>query len=274
MNLFGQHSVLELDSYTEKQISGILQVFQQRTGYKPDLGDPKTLNEKILWRKLNDRRSLLVTLTDKVEAKKWILGRSEIEAIPDLEESDIQYPFILKPNTNSGKSQLVRNTEEYGKALVVMERCRRTPYGQSKGEWAYAHVEFQTLYEPLLTDVVDLKLYCFHGRVEVICIPTPSAKLKAVESKGNSFFDRSGQLLPFRIAKWPPGLSEVPPEIDLERVVRQAERLVDGLDFVRLDLLHTLTALYLGEFTWYPGAGHTVFAPREYDRKLGELWSL
>lgn len=47
-------------------------VFRIKMGYKLDLDNPKTFNEKLQWLKLYDRNPLYTTLVDKYEVRKYI----------------------------------------------------------------------------------------------------------------------------------------------------------------------------------------------------------
>jgi hypothetical protein len=60
----------------------------------------------------------------------------------------------------------------------------------------------------------------------------------------------------------------------LAEMITAAEKLGEGLDFVRADFYDTGARVYFGELTTYPGAGREHFRPKEYDRLLGERWKL
>ena len=64
--------------------------FYIRMGYKLDLDNPKTLNEKLQWLKLYDHRPEYSTMVDKYEAKKFI---SDIIICPDCSPPKL-YPFF------------------------------------------------------------------------------------------------------------------------------------------------------------------------------------
>ena len=49
-------------------------IFRARLGYKLDLNNPKTFNEKIQWLKLYDRQPTYVTMVDKLLAKDYVAG--------------------------------------------------------------------------------------------------------------------------------------------------------------------------------------------------------
>jgi hypothetical protein len=57
-------------------------------------------------------------------------------------------------------------------------------------------------------------------------------------------------------------------------MIDAAQKLGDGLDFIRADFYDTGARVYFGELTNYPDAGRGHFRPKEYDRLLGQCWKL
>lgn len=47
-------------------------LFPLRTGYKLNLKNPQTFNEKLQWLKLNNRKPEMVKMVDKVDAKEYV----------------------------------------------------------------------------------------------------------------------------------------------------------------------------------------------------------
>jgi hypothetical protein len=61
-----------------------------------------------------------------------------------------------------------------------------------------------------------------------------------------------------------------PPHLD--EMIRCAEILGDGLDFLRVDL-YDAGKVYFGEMTVYPSAGGEFYDPKR-NRHFGSLWNL
>jgi hypothetical protein len=55
-------------------------------------------------------------------------------------------------------------------------------------------------------------------------------------------------------------------------MLRYAETLADGFDFIRVDLYDTADRVCFGELTVTPGGGASVLSPLEFDRDLGAMW--
>jgi hypothetical protein len=59
-----------------------------------------------------------------------------------------------------------------------------------------------------------------------------------------------------------------------KEMVRVAESLSQGIDFIRVDLYSVGGRIYFGELTCYHGGGLIRLSPRRYDFLLGEKWTL
>lgn len=53
-------------------------------------------------------------------------------------------------------------------------------------------------------------------------------------------------------------------------MIKLAEKLSEGIPFVRIDFYENNGQVYFGEFTFFPGGGMEEFTPIEWDYKLGE----
>ena len=89
--------------------------FHKVLSYWPDIKNPRSLNEKILWKKIYDRNPLLPITADKYQARSYIkdvLGERTAKEIliPLLYVTDkpntipfekLTAPYIIKPNHSS-----------------------------------------------------------------------------------------------------------------------------------------------------------------------------
>lgn len=105
-------------------------------GYKLDLKNPKTFNEKLQWLKLYDHNPLYTTLVDKLRVKDWVaekIGAQYViptlavwESAEDIDISKLPDQFVLKCNHDSGSVVICKDKatfnfvaakEKLGKAL-------------------------------------------------------------------------------------------------------------------------------------------------------------
>ena len=86
--------------------------FQARLGYKLNLENPITFNEKIQWLKLHDRRQDYIKMVDKIEVKKYvsrIIGEKHIienygiySDFDSIDFNSLPNRFVLKCSHDSG----------------------------------------------------------------------------------------------------------------------------------------------------------------------------
>ena len=58
----------------------------------------------------------------------------------------------------------------------------------------------------------------------------------------------------------------------LSKMIDAAEKLSDGMSFVRVDLYEINGQPRFGELTFYPASAAEIFDPPEYDCFVGSYW--
>jgi len=278
-------------------------------GYYPNLKNPQSFNEKVLWKKIYDRNPLLPVITDKYRAREYlksILGKVEAEKIlvplfylTDKPETipfdDLLDEFVIKPNHESGKIILAENIEEQRKYIVIEGQrttifpdCRATrneiikickrwlsmSHGFYKHEWAYQKIKRKILIEKLLRNnngkmPEDYKFHIFHGKCYSILVIY------------DKFIDK-------KVARYTPDWvylhynikednklesSKEKPE-NLKCMINLAELLGNPFDYIRVDLYLVDRQVYFGELTNYPTSGHAPFIPAPLDFVWGSQWKI
>ena len=262
-------------------------MFRFNHGYAMPWHDAQTLNEKIQWLKLNDRRSDYGEWADKWTVRDLVASRiGEEHLVPllargarfeDIDWSALGPPFMVKPSHLSGSTRAFAAGEHVDLGTLASE-CRhwlKQRYGRRSREWQYGLVEPSILVEELLampdgTDVLDYKLHCLDGRATFIQVD-----LDRRTDHRRNLYDRDWNLLPFTWSicvgdrpLWPNGAA-VPKPARLNDLIRLSETLAEGFPYVRLDWYVIGTALYFGEATFHPGAGYERILPRSWDIELG-----
>lgn len=262
-------------------------LFKKRMGYKLDLKNPKTFNEKLQWLKLYDRNPEYTKMVDKIQAKEYvskIIGPEHI--IPTLgvwnDPSEINYDelpdqFVIKCNHNSGTGMYICKDKSKMDINAVNEGLRKGlnenfyKYGR---EWPYKNVKPRIIAETLLSEsnfeLYDYKLMCFGGKVKCtfVCSERHSGDGLKV-----TFFDNEWKRLPF-IRTYPSSSSEISKPKHFSEMIKYAEILGKDLPFVRVDFYEINDIVYFGELTFYPGCGFEGFKPIEWDLKLGDYINL
>lgn len=257
-------------------------------GYKPNIDNPESFNEKIQWMKLYYHDRAMTTCADKYAVRQYVAKKIGPEYLLDLvyekpftRVEDINFDelpdkFVLKTTNGSGTNIICSNKSELdvdeakAKLNQWLDRSRSLYY--MSFEWAYKNIKPQIICEKFIDQMdglKDYKLLCMNGRVEYIfvCSERDSGKLKI------DWFDRDWNLLPFtRVYKNNPKTPKKPD--NLSEMIKVAEKLADGFPFVRIDLYNPGGKIKFGEMTFYPGNGMEWFDPVEWDYTLGAAMTL
>jgi hypothetical protein len=280
--------------------------FQKSLGYRPDLENPKTLQEKILWRKLYEDMSEAVQLADKVAARdyvrevageKYLIEAYQIVAdADDIDFGVLPRSFVLKNNRASGTNMIIHDkvTLDTDSIRRILNSMLRFEYGRRLGEHWYAAMPPRVIVERLLVDQetvipVDYRFHVFHGKAEFVQVM--SAKrfsedmLPNVASVGQKYVDSHDSVVANYTLDWQPApfrfrtrtgpvpLIRKPGAAD--DMVAVAEKLAGGWGYVRVDLYCIDDKdVYFSEMTFAPNAGLFGFVPESYNEFFGNLWDI
>lgn len=280
---------LILPLLTDKQLVKLK--FRWHMGYAIDLKNPKTLNEKINWLKLNDRTSLQTQCSDKYMVREYVrekIGDTYLvplyfatkkanEIIPaNLPDT----PCIIKTNHDSGGGFFVRdrstqNWEQIRENLSA--RLKHNYYTYSR-EWQYKNIEPRIIVEKLLEDKdgnipFDYKVHCFNGKVRMISVDMGRGTEQHYRNWYNSNWEREK-------FKWSSpkahGKSTDPSDIDpekpktLKEMIRLSELMAEAFTYVRVDWYDVDGVLYFGELTFHHDGGFRPIIPQKWDEILGK----
>ena len=260
-------------------------VFYQIHHYRPDFNIPKTFSEKIFSRMLFDRRSILTTLSDKFLVRNYVrekIGEEYLIPLLWTGTNPEEIPFSLLPDkfvikTNHGSGAIFIANNKY--TINQLELKRMLNYWLRKNfclnsnigiEWAYKNIPPRILVEQYLDEdgkpPKDYKFFCFSGRVEYLLITYDRFGYHREKHFTKEFvpldlWNGSDQF---------PGPFNLP--INYDKMIKIAEKLSVGFDFVRVDLYDIKGKIYFGELTFYPAGGLASFVPREWDYIFGEKW--
>lgn len=266
--------------------------FRLSVGRKLDLKNPKTLNEKLQWLKLYNRREKHITLVDKYAARDYIaktLGEEYLipllgvwDSPEEIDFDSLPDKFVLKCNHNSGGGMCVckdKSKLDVKKAKSKLATGLKEKYFYSGREWPYKHVKPRIVGEKYMTDspdvdcFTDYKFYCFGGNVDsvMVCIERNTGNPKFY------FFDKDWQLKRYnkRGKEAPEGFTLPKPE-NMDKMFQIAETLSKDCEapYVRVDLYNSNGKIYFGELTFYPDSGFDPNRLPETDLYFGSLTKL
>lgn len=268
------------EKYSDREY--IEKLFYYQVGYKPNLDNPQSYNEKIQWLKLNDHNPLYTKLVDKVDAKDYVakvLGSYDniiptiavYERVEDIDFDKLPNQFVLKCSHDSGTVFVCDDKTKFDKEKCFSRLRERLNFNYFYGnrEWPYKDVPHRIICEQYMSDgsgkgLVDYKFFCFDGVPKMVYVG--SAR---VGSQELDHFDMDFNLLPFE--RYFHHAKETPTKPkNFDEMRKIAEKLSKGFSHVRVDLYDINGKIYFGELTFHPGAGFRPFYPVEWDYKVGE----
>lgn len=275
-------NIIKMDdrTYIEK-------LYRLSIGKKLNLDNPKTFNEKLQWLKLYNRKPEYTKMVDKYEVRKYISEKIGDEYLIPLigvydkfEEIDfdkLPEQFVIKCNHDSGSTIICKNKDEFDYKLCMkkINKALKRNYFYLGREWPYKNVKPKIIIEKYLgvdgrTEIVDYKFMCFNGRVKCsfVCLDRDKSEGLKVD-----FYDLQWKKMPFQ-RHYPNSNRDIEKPKNYNLMIKLAEKLAEGIPFVRVDFYEIDGKVYFGELTFFPGGGMEEFEPEEYDEILGNMIEL
>ena len=106
----------------------------------PNIIKPETFNEKIVYRILFDRRSILTQLADKAAVRSYVESRLGSEILPKshylttnpatIPFDELPDSFVVKPTHASGLVQIITDKRSLNRAELI-ETCQQIARSKS-----------------------------------------------------------------------------------------------------------------------------------------------
>lgn len=260
-------------------------MYRSQIGKKLNLTEPKTFNEKLNWLKLYDRKPEYTTMVDKHEAKQYVAERiGQEHIIPTLgvwdsfDEIDLESlpdQFVLKCTHDSGGLVICKDKSklDIAKAKRKIEASLKRNYYLHCREWPYKNVVPRIIAEAYMEDanqpngLRDYKFYCFNGQPRFLYV---SEGLEDHSTAKISFLNIDWSFAPFRRSDYRP-FDELPPKPEkFDQMCALAQRLSEGIPFLRVDLYEINGRLYFSELTFTPCGGMMPISPENWNLTLGD----
>lgn len=276
----GMYKNMPDDEYISKKYKALM-------GSAPDLDAPKTLNEKLQWLKLHNRKPEYSVMVDKYRVRDYIaetIGEEYliplVGAWDDPDEIDfasLPDRFVLKCNHNSGLGMCIcrdKASLDIKKVKSELKKGLKQDYYLSGREWPYKNVPRKIICERYMTDspdssdLTDYKFFCFNGHADsvMLCLDRSSGDTKFY------FFDKDWNLRRYNVrGKNAPADFTLPKPKNMDKMFEIAEKLSDGMPFARIDLYNSDDHIYFGEITFFPDSGFDPNILAETDLYFGNL---
>ena len=284
---------VKLQNWIRTTCSRISPIFNTKVTYfvkfhKPiNLKNPKTLDEKIQWLKLNTYLGdkTVTQCADKYAVRDYVKKCSCEEILNDLyfawdsvdeiNWDELPDKFVIKWNFGCGQNLICRDKskldiESTKKLLKEWYNIHDTFY------LAYSEMQYKDIVPKLICEKLietddgnlplDYKLYCFNGEAKYVMLCTE-------RETGNPkyyFFDRERNLVRLnkRGLAAPKGFTVTMPE-GYDKLFEYADKLTKPFPFVRADFYLEKGQVIFGELTFTPSGGYDPNIPEEQNVFLG-----
>ena len=253
--------------------------FKRKFGYTLNLNNPKTLNEKIQWLKVYDRKKLYTQCADKFLVREYVKNKiGEEYLIPlifntfnvkDINKETLpNIPVVVKVNHARGVF-LIKNKENEDFKIIQKKLSQelKTNFYYRTREWQYKDIKPRVIVEKMLLDEnnevpFDYKFICMNGKVEFIQVDMARFS-EHKKSIYNTHWEKQNFSWNYAIG------DDVEKPEELHKMLELSEILAKDFIFVRVDFYISRNKIYFGELTFHPAGGFGKFEPFSIDAELG-----
>jgi len=269
----------------------IKMLFRLKMGYKLNLKDPKTFNEKLQWLKLYANKPEYTNMVDKALAKEYvkpIIGEEYLvptygvwDTPEEIDFDKLPKQFVLKTTDGGGAMGVIICTDKtkVNKNEIIRklrDALKQNIYGHLR-ELPYKNIKKRILAEKYLCDELtsvngdlnDYKFYCFNGKVTYCEVITGRRTKKHID-----FFDLEWNHVDFTFNEYDYAAERPAKPQCFETMVEVAGKLCKDKPYSRIDLYVVGNRVYFGEITLFPASGFRGFHPEEWNKLLGDMIEL
>lgn len=264
----------------------IEKIYFKKFGYKIDLKNPKTFNEKLNWMKLYWHDPLLTRCIDKYEVRKYLkeigyenLLTKLIGVYSDIDEIDfskLPNKFVLKMNNGSGCNILCKDKTKLNIPEIkkLFKREMKRNYYYTYGEWGYKNIIPKIICEEYIETLdgkppKDYKIFCFNGEPQYLFM----ASDRIDHQTKFDFYTIDWKWLPVK-NHYPNAGDILEKPKCLDEMLELARKLSKPFPEVRIDFYYENEKIIFGEFTFYHFSAFVPFEPKEFDLEMGSKFIL
>lgn len=258
----------------------------------PNLKNPKTLNEKILYMKLFTDTTEWIRLADKYKVRDYVkeCGLEQYlvpligvwNKVEDIDFDSLPNSFIFKANNGCGKNSnlIVKDKDSLDQVAtrkLLDGWLKEKHIGALAAEPQYKGIPPCVLAEELLPipdgqkSLVDYKIWCFNGKAHYIFTYMNrdgfSAQRMAYDLDWNPMPEVLQVDSRYRNGEF------IPKPSNLDEMIKVAEKLTKPFPCVRLDLYNVEGKIYFGEMTFTSLGGMMNYNP-SFLLKCGDMIDL
>lgn len=260
--------------------------YKHYLGKKLDLDNPKTLNEKMMYLKLNKywNRQFVADRADKYAVREIVAkcGCSEIlnelygawDRVEDIDWTSLPNKFAIKCNHGSGYNIICKDRASFNikEAENKIRRWMKENYGVNRAEQGiYSKIHKKIIAEKFIETMdgkppKDYKFFCSYGEVKFLFVATD----RIDNQTKFDYYYPDWTWIP--VKNQHPNVGPIEKPKMLDAMIRYAQILSKDLPLVRVDLYNEGEQIIFGELTFTHFGCLNAFDPDEYDLKFGQCF--
>lgn len=255
-------------------------MYKYNFGKKLDLKNPKDINEKLQYLKLNTyyNNSMVTRCVDKYEVRNYLTEIGKESLLPtliggpfynteDLSNvwDSLPQQFVIKCNHGCGYNILVSNKDDY-----TVEECKtkltkwlNEKFWKLYCEPQYKYVKPAFIIEQYLgDDIATYKFYCFNGEPEAMYISSNGEN--GEKDLYLDYYDMDMNWIDLTLYPHLHAIDKANKPQTFEQMKDISRELSRPFPFVRIDLYSVCNKVYFSEFTFIPTGGNMKLTPSSY----------
>lgn len=260
--------------------------FKRHAGYKLNINEPKTFNEKLQWLKLNWIDEQARVCADKYEVRKYIKekGLEHIlndlyfvyENIEDINIDELPNEFVMKVSHGCGQNLICKDKSkvDWKKEKKKFKKWLKTSHYYDSLEWVYKGLKPRIIVEKLIKTEdgkvpKDYKIFCFNGEPKYLFVASDRGK----NTTKFDFYDCEWNRL--KVKNYYPNSEQgIKRPKELEQMLEYSRILSKDFPHVRIDFYIEENKIIFGESTFFHFSGSQPFEPIEFDYEMGRILTL
>ncbi len=255
-------------------------LFWMKQGYRLNLKNPKTFNEKIQWIKLYDKNPLMPKCVDKYTVREYVKSKGCGDILNELlwegfNPEDIPFAklpnkFVIKVTHGSTFNIICKNKKELNipEAKEKLSKWLKEKFIPCYGEWFYGIEKPRIIVEKYIEsngELKDYKVFCFNGEPKIIGVYSNRFNGKLCQE----LYDTSWNLIDGHTNHYglPEKLTEKPSNLD--KMLEYSRKLSKDFKHVRVDFFNPNGNLIFGETTFTSSAGFGEFSSKQLAEQMG-----
>lgn len=278
-------------TYTKLDRVGATKLRHKRfQGYDLNLENPKTLNEKMQWLKLNTyyKNPLVTQCSDKYAVRDYVKSKGlsnilnelyfAVDNVDDIDISNLPDKFVLKSNSGSTGNILVTdkskfNLEDHKPYLDKLLKDKS--YGPRNVEFSYDDIENKIIAEKYIEaesgkQPNDYKIFCSYGEPKFVY----TASNRDGDETYYDYYTKDFEWIDVKAVRDNNSNGSIQKPSNWNEMLDIASKLSEDFPLVRVDLYSEFGKTIFGELTFLSASGCDKFDPIEYDWKFGAMFDI